>query len=123
MAIDRLEFVGSDLTVIGPTHAPQTRPSLPQISANSSSGSGLFSKWNCHGKWDFRAGSAFQREPDGYAEAALDISLQSGAVIELWLGSTEPERDWVVRGMFRIWRRNHGTGSCSSDRIEFRIEE
>ena len=77
LALDRLEWAGERLLVLGPSHEPQPVPLLPTF-ADYFDGQrldGLGSAWTCRGgRWAVVGGEAVQEATDDVAEARCLIS-------------------------------------------------
>jgi hypothetical protein len=72
MAVDRLEWVGERMSVLGPTYEPQPTPIAPAFSDffDKEVNCGLGTGWQCDGgDWCVRGGEAFQRLTQGMARA------------------------------------------------------
>lgn len=89
MAIDRMQFIGSELVVFGPSASPQWYPSLPQIRCLAG-GDTFGADWELTGNWVYDENIATQEESHGWAEARPSITVNAGASLEVWLrGGTE----------------------------------
>jgi hypothetical protein len=76
LAIDRLEFVGPDLTVFGPTNSPQLSP-------NFSRAGFLKDEWTAKsGDWSAENGRFVQRSNRGYCEILYSGTLDSDFLLE-----------------------------------------
>lgn len=76
LAIDRLDWVGERMLVLGPTTAPQPIPIAPTIedSFSDDPGDGLGKGWKCDGgQWSVHEGQALQESIDSSAEARIEI--------------------------------------------------
>jgi GH43 family beta-xylosidase len=72
LAIDRLEFVGDSLSVLGPTTTQQPAPNQPWFADgfDEPRGEGLGDGWECRsGRWTAGGGEAKQEKVEGAAEA------------------------------------------------------
>lgn len=72
MAIDRMDFAGDRIFVIGPSHSPQPAPFEPKLDGFDLS----FSKWQRTGEWRIENGVAISGAKDK-AELALSPAPQS----------------------------------------------
>ncbi|MDT7543451.1 MAG: hypothetical protein QOE33_3355 [Acidobacteriota bacterium] len=80
LAIDRMEFVGDSLAVMGPTTTPQPAPIMPWFADyfGEPRAEGLGDGWRCAtGRWSVRDGEARQESDDGAAEARCAASARS----------------------------------------------
>jgi GH43 family beta-xylosidase len=80
LAIDRQEFVGDSLIVLGPTTTPQPAPISPWFADyfDEPHAEGLGEGWECaSGRWSVRDGEAQQDATDGAAEARCEVSARS----------------------------------------------
>ncbi|MFL6230787.1 MAG: glycoside hydrolase family 43 protein [Pyrinomonadaceae bacterium] len=79
LAIDRMEFVGDSLAVLGPTTTPQPAPNVPWFADyfDASRAEGLGEAWErVSGRWSIEGGEARQESTEGEAEARC---LEGGA--------------------------------------------
>jgi len=84
LAIDPLEWIGSELVVFGPTNTPQPVPNLaksslpstqPETSANPN--------WQViSGDWSYENGIARANSERGYSEAQYPVSVEAGFLVE-----------------------------------------
>lgn len=73
LAIDRLEWVGDRLAVLGPTHTAQPEPNRPAVNGFGADGA-LGGGWAMTGgDWQVSQGQARQTRADGDAEARLAV--------------------------------------------------
>jgi GH43 family beta-xylosidase len=89
LAIDRQEFVGDALAIMGPTTTTQPAPIMPTFADyfDEPRTAGLGAGWTCtSGQWSVRDREARQEATDGASEARCDVSAQS-FVAELSLRS------------------------------------
>ena len=80
LAIDRMEFVGDSLAVLGPTTTPQPAPAGPWLADyfDEERGEDLGGPWECaSGRWSVRDGEARQESGEGAAEARCDAGGRS----------------------------------------------
>ncbi|MDQ3908620.1 MAG: glycoside hydrolase family 43 protein, partial [Acidobacteriota bacterium] len=80
LSIDRMEFVGDALAVVGPTTTPQPAPNGPWFSDyfDGPRDEGLGVGWKCAGgRWSVRDGEARQEATDGAAEVRCEVAAQS----------------------------------------------
>ncbi|MFN7930748.1 MAG: glycoside hydrolase family 43 protein [Blastocatellia bacterium] len=76
LAIDRLDWVGERLTVLGPTVTPQPAPPAATFADffACQDATGLGSQWRCAGsEWCCQAGMALQQSADVLAEAQCTV--------------------------------------------------
>jgi arabinan endo-1,5-alpha-L-arabinosidase len=92
LAIDRLEFVGRDLTVFGPTSSPQDHPNF--------SHAGFFKHdWTARsGDWSAENGRIVQRSNHGYCEILYCGTLESDFLLECSVKAS----DWNFSGRVGI---------------------
>ncbi|HXG64535.1 MAG TPA: glycoside hydrolase family 43 protein, partial [Blastocatellia bacterium] len=72
LAIDRLDWAGERMLVIGPSTAPQPRPQMPAFSDffDRNMNNGLGPGWECvGGRWRSQDGAAVQEVAEGITEA------------------------------------------------------
>jgi GH43 family beta-xylosidase len=80
LAIDRQEFVGDSLIVLGPTTTPQPAPIMPTFADyfDEPRDEGLGEDWECaSGRWSVRDGEARQEVMQGEAEARCGLTAES----------------------------------------------
>ncbi|MFN2481063.1 MAG: glycoside hydrolase family 43 protein, partial [Pyrinomonadaceae bacterium] len=80
LAIDRMEFVGDSLVVLGPTTTPQHAPVKPWFADyfDEPREEGLGEGWECaSGRWSVRGGEARQESGEGEAEARCGVGAES----------------------------------------------
>ena len=95
LAIDRLDWVGERMTVLGPSTTPQPTPLAPAFADYFAEerAEGLGAGWTVRGgQWSVRDGEARQEATDGGAAAACDVSAQS-FVVELSLRALSEATD------------------------------
>jgi GH43 family beta-xylosidase len=83
LAIDRLDWVGERLTVLGPSTTPQPAPNPPEVVGFGSGGgnAGFAPEWTVDGdRWSSRDGAAIQESTDGAASLGRAVSIPSFAV-------------------------------------------
>jgi GH43 family beta-xylosidase len=72
LAIDRLEWVGEHMLVLGPSTTPQPAPLWPALTSffDEDRAEGLGPGWECRsGRWMVQGGTAFQQSTSSVAEA------------------------------------------------------
>ena len=72
LALDRMEWAGERLLVLGPSYEPQPAPLLPTFADyfDGQHSGGLGPEWTCQGgRWAIRNGEAVQEATDAEAEA------------------------------------------------------
>ena len=75
MAIDRLEFIGNELIVFGPTNTPQPGPNMGHLDGGS--------EWSpLSGEWSLSQGKLLQTSLEGYTEARHGGDFTGGFLIE-----------------------------------------
>ncbi len=80
LAIDRLDWVGERLTVLGPTVTPQPQPQPATLLDffDGDGNDGLGANWSCDGgQWQCRQGVAVQQTTDVRAEARCQLTAPS----------------------------------------------
>lgn len=85
MCIDRLEWVGRNLTVLGPSVTTQPAPNQPTLVDffPEDRPTGLGENWQCHsGRWSTRGNQACQDSMEGSAEARARLNA-NGFVVEV----------------------------------------
>jgi GH43 family beta-xylosidase len=106
LAIDRLDWAGDRLLVIGPTTTSQPAPLLPTLedAFNINREEGPGNGWKCSGgHWSVRSGEARQTSTDAVAEASVVIGA-SYFVLEVSLRALAETSD----GAFGLELRNRG---------------
>jgi hypothetical protein len=86
LAIDRMEFVGDALAVLGPSTTPQPAPGGPWLSDyfEEPRAEGLGGEWEClSGRWSVGDGEARQAATAGMAEARCEAGAR-GFVAEVY---------------------------------------
>jgi GH43 family beta-xylosidase len=130
LAIDRQEFVGDTLAVLGPTTTQQPAPNAPWFADHFDEprGEGLGEGWECaSGRWSVRDGEGRQEANEGVAEArcregvasfiaemnlrALEVGCRDGGMfgVALYDDQTPVLRFTVEQGGRRAvlsWRRD-----------------
>lgn len=102
LAIDRMEFVGDALTVLGPTTTPQHAPNAPWLADyfDAPRDDGLGDGWECapratshdSGGWSVVGGEARRADAEGSAQARR-VEAFGSFVAELYLRALREGRD------------------------------
>ncbi len=102
LAIDRLEWVGERMTVLGPTTTPQPAPIHPtfQDFVEGERDEELNEGWETpKGRWGVRAGEAVQEQTEGEALARCDAVWAGSFLLEVSLRAVVGE---TPRGSFGV---------------------
>jgi GH43 family beta-xylosidase len=84
LAIDRLDWAGERMLVLGPSTTPQPAPIAPTFSDlfDAERPAGLGENWECvGGRWAVRGGEAVQDEAGGKAEAEARCSVAASSFL------------------------------------------
>lgn len=81
LAIDRLDWAGDRLLVLGPSTTPQPLPNRPTIAGFGGDGERLGEGWQVEGgAWSVREGAAVQTSAEGQAAVRLALPATAGLV-------------------------------------------